>query len=1830
MKSFGIYRIGLLIVLVIGFIQAMPPRPGLELPPEDYEEMARLGINVSKNPIRDAGKRGVFNKPGDVTPLVTGTKQFPVVCIKYPDLANVYTVDNFQAMLFSDTWTSGSAKKYYQDISYNTFTLQGTVVGWYTSANNKAYYGYSNGSARAAALAKEAAIASDATVNYALYDNDGDGYVDCFTCIHAGFGREETGSGTDIHSHSWDFTSAGIGAYTTNDPDPINGGYIKINEYVIDPERSNYSNKGTMVCIGVFCHEWGHALSLPDLYDTDGGGEGLGNWCLMAGGSWGTNGNSPWYPAHLSAWGKMELGWLNPTAVRGRKLYAISEVENNAKAYWLVGRQRTFREYFLIENRRKTGFDVNMYGQGLLIYHIDDSVIEKRRNSNAVNNGGTGWKYGVALEQADGLDELFSGADRGDADDPWPGGLNRTSFDSTSTTPNTRTNYPSASTLITSSFVKNIPASATIMSCTLSSGVVGAYTSGVDGAGYSWIDSDTAGGPTYNWIDISQTGTALGTGDNQLYWFRLPYNFNFYGTSYDTVWVSTNGWISFGTNPGTSAFSNVSIPATTAPNRAVYVFWDDLNLVAADNANIYYQTFGTTPNRYTVITWKDARHYNVVPADLRPANQVTFQVILHENGKIITQYKDCAVGDSSYNWGKSATIGIENANGTIGRQYLYNGSPTGNLVASERAIQFSCKDVGVVSIDNPIGTVDSTGPITPRVTIKNYSSGTENISVTFIITGGYVNTRTKTLGPGQQDTVNFTAWQPVRGAFTAKCSTYLLNDGVKTNDTLSAPFIVRVRNVGVVSIQSPLGTFDSLGPVIPSAIIQNYGSGSETFNVKMRIGSIYSQTVQKTIGPGLSDVATFPAWVPVRGTYQIRCSTMLDNDVQYSNDTMTNSITVNVKDVGITQIVAPTGTIDSAGPIVPQIKLKNFGTSQATFNAKLKIGTTYNRDSTITINAGNENTYNFPVWQPTRGVYAVRCSVYLAGDASATNDTLSGAVTIRVKDIGIVAINNPAGTFDSTGTIIPQVTLMNYGSETETFNVKLRFGSYNQTRTKTLVTGQQDTVNFPSWIPIRGSYQSKCSTMLAGDVKYVNDTLSGSFAVQVKDVGVTQIIAPTGVIDSSPPIIPQVKIKNYGTSQAVFNVWLRIGTGYDVNRSKTINAGVEDTVNFTSWQPIRGTHLVRCSVNLTNDAVSSNDTLTGSVLVSVKDIQVMAIEYPIDSIDSGAPIIPRARIKSNSSTNETFDVTLKIGSSYTQTRSKTLASNQEDTVNFPSWMGARGNYVIRCSTYLAGDIDNSNDTLSDLFTVVVHDVGVVSITAPTDSILRGLWTPRASVRNYGSRRESFYSYCKIYNNSGMMVYIDSSFSNNLNINTSSTRTFDEFLFLTGTYTIRCSTALINDSNPYNNVKSKTVTVIYQPPWTLKESVPKGPSSKQLRNGSVLVAGAGDIYLLKGNNTCEFYRYDVENDTWLILRPIPYDTLKEKNVNKGAALAYNNHANPDLIYAAKGNNTDEFWAYDVGNDTWYRKTGVPINPVKVKKVKAGASMVYLRRGTNQYIYLLKGNGTNEFYAYHCQADTWIRNLEQPPLGPYIKFYKEGSCMTVGYNNYIYLLKGGSKTNEFYCYIPAEDSWLTLESLPIYSTITKKKSKVKAGAGICYDGDSLLYVIKGGNRQEFWQYNAIRNNWRELDTIPRAPSNKKVSSGGSIVFSNDRIFVVKGNKTFEFWSYTPGISDIPATISNMTYYNPVNIPIETQDLSDNDFIRLVPNNDVLTLKLVLKREGQIKINIYNSLGQKVRAVFEGGLRAGMHLIPISNEYLETGIYIVNCQINNHIKQIKFVVY
>jgi hypothetical protein len=150
------------------------------------------------------------------------------------------------------------------------------------------------------------------------------------------------------------------------------------------------------------------------------------------------------------------------------------------------------------------------------------------------------------------------------------------------------------------------------------------------------------------------------TGDDAATSVALPFPFTFYGQSYSTVYVATNGFVNF--LAADSTYSNSSIPSTATPNAAIYPLWDDLYVDGT--ATVRTEVVGTAPNRSFVIEWRDVRFYNTATPIVR------FEVILSENGQIKLQY--ATVGSDGRAQGNSATIGIEDSSGTVALQYSYN------------------------------------------------------------------------------------------------------------------------------------------------------------------------------------------------------------------------------------------------------------------------------------------------------------------------------------------------------------------------------------------------------------------------------------------------------------------------------------------------------------------------------------------------------------------------------------------------------------------------------------------------------------------------------------------------------------------------------------------------------------------------------------------------------------------------------------------------------------------------------------------------------------------------------------------------------------------------------------------------------------------------------------------------------------------------------------------------------------------------------------------------------------------------------------------------------
>ncbi|MGA9350883.1 MAG: DUF11 domain-containing protein, partial [Anaerolineae bacterium] len=176
---------------------------------------------------------------------------------------------------------------------------------------------------------------------------------------------------------------------------------------------------------------------------------------------------------------------------------------------------------------------------------------------------------------------------------------------------------------------------------------------------YSWLDSDTPGGPRYHWEEISETGTEVTSWTNRNNGFAGPFDigfdFPFFGNVYsDTLYVGTNGYVSFG--QGYSGMPIGTLPSRSYPNNDVMPFGGALYIMDGVS-HVYYQLL-SDPTRF-VIEYVDVQKC----CDLNISH--TFEIVLYPTGEILTQYQSLH-GDVPW------LVGIENVDGTEGLNYPYS------------------------------------------------------------------------------------------------------------------------------------------------------------------------------------------------------------------------------------------------------------------------------------------------------------------------------------------------------------------------------------------------------------------------------------------------------------------------------------------------------------------------------------------------------------------------------------------------------------------------------------------------------------------------------------------------------------------------------------------------------------------------------------------------------------------------------------------------------------------------------------------------------------------------------------------------------------------------------------------------------------------------------------------------------------------------------------------------------------------------------------------------------------------------------------------------------
>ena len=362
-----------------------------------------------------------------------GTNKIIVVRVEFSDVpANAaWDYDYAYDLLLADgTGANPSFHDVYEEVSYGDLNIEGTIDdegnhdGWYTAPNTKQYYKSHIGE-----LLLFAAQSIDDHTDFSDFDCDGDGYVDSFILFYPY---------TEFSGGLWPHMSSGMNYYADG---------VIVDVHYVSGFGGAFTDSNNMCCAA---HEYGHIMGAVDLYDYGYDSDGVGRWSMMA-----YNYDSTFRPPAFDPWHRMQFGWITPIVVtEDEALYSIPQIATNRFALKLWTNGDPGDEYFLVENRQKVGTDATRPGDGLMIYHIDDTK---------TNNDDQTHKL-VDVECADGLDgnnkdhlDYRDDGNNGDAYDPFYLG-NNTAFNYTS-------NPPSKSYADDDSYVKveNISASGSTM-----------------------------------------------------------------------------------------------------------------------------------------------------------------------------------------------------------------------------------------------------------------------------------------------------------------------------------------------------------------------------------------------------------------------------------------------------------------------------------------------------------------------------------------------------------------------------------------------------------------------------------------------------------------------------------------------------------------------------------------------------------------------------------------------------------------------------------------------------------------------------------------------------------------------------------------------------------------------------------------------------------------------------------------------------------------------------------------------------------------------------------------------------------------------------------------------------------------------------------------------------------------------------------------------------------------------------------------------------------------------------------------------------------------------
>lgn len=358
----------------------------------------------------------------------TGSPKSLVILVNFADKSFVTSTPKtaFTNLLnepgYSTNGGTGSTRDYFRDNSMGTFSPDFVVVGPYTLPNNLDYYGKNDSDGQdqhAIQMVVDACkLANDNGVDFTQFDTDYDNMVDNVFVYYSGYNEAENGPDNTVWPHRWGIYPNeiyGSGNYSGSAASVTFDGK-RVEDYACTSELKGKAN-ANMCGIGTFTHEFGHVLGLADLYATDGGAHHtLSSWDIMDYGPYLNSGRTP--PSY-SAFERFSLGYLKPVEIKTPQNLSIDPLNTSNQAYLISSASTPFNlvptnstEYFLLENRQKTGWDKYLPSHGMLVTRV--KYDQNKWDYNEVNN--TASAMGVDIMEADGLanSNTLSG-------DPFPG-----------------------------------------------------------------------------------------------------------------------------------------------------------------------------------------------------------------------------------------------------------------------------------------------------------------------------------------------------------------------------------------------------------------------------------------------------------------------------------------------------------------------------------------------------------------------------------------------------------------------------------------------------------------------------------------------------------------------------------------------------------------------------------------------------------------------------------------------------------------------------------------------------------------------------------------------------------------------------------------------------------------------------------------------------------------------------------------------------------------------------------------------------------------------------------------------------------------------------------------------------------------------------------------------------------------------------------------------------------------------------------------------------------------------------------------------------------------